>query len=186
MGILVRRGDPYKLLVTMTDVRMGDRLLHVGCAHGNRFGAVVAKVGLSGHAAAIAPDDTSAERARRGAESTGALVDIQIGPLIQFPQPADSFDLAIVDDTGGLAGNLTPEIRVAMLREVFRVVRPGGRAIVLGAAMRGGFGAIFTRVQSGPGFDAVKALEAEGFKSVRALGEGDGLTFVEGIKPRAQ
>ena len=73
---------------------------------------------------------------------------------------------------------------VAMLRDVLRALRPGGRALVVGAATRGGFGAVFTRVQSGPGFDAVAALKAEGFTPVRRLAERDGLTYAEGIKPR--
>ena len=95
-----------------------------------------------------------------------------------------AFDLAVIDDTGGLVGTMRPDDRVATLRETFRILRPGGRAIVIGAAPRGGLGALFTRAQSGPGFDATAALHAEGFKSARVLAEREGLVFTEGIKPR--
>ena len=56
--------------------------------------------------------------------------------------------------------------------------------MVIGAAPRGGLGALLTRTQSGPPFvasgDAIKALEADGFRSVRTLAEREGLVFVEG------
>jgi hypothetical protein len=93
-----------------------------------------------------------------------------------------------VDDTAGLFGTMRPEGRVAAIRELVRVLRSGGRVLVIGAVPRGGLGAVLSRTQSGPPFvssgDATKALEADGFKSVRTLAEREGLVFVEGIKPR--
>ena len=77
---------------------------------------------------------------------------------------------------------------MASIRELVRVLRPGGRVLFIGAVPRGGLGAVLSRTQSGPPFvasgDAVAALEADGFKSVRTLAEREGLVFVEGIKPR--
>ena len=46
----VRRRDPHTLVVSMTGVKMGDRVAFVGCANGARLAAVAAKVGLSGRA----------------------------------------------------------------------------------------------------------------------------------------
>ena len=106
-----------------------------------------------------------------------------------MPLDADQFDLAIVDDTGGLFGTMRAEDRVMSIRELVRVLRPGGRVMVVGAAPRGGLGSLLTRSQSGPPFaasgEALVALEADGFKSVRLLAEREGLVFVEGVKPRA-
>ncbi len=83
---------------------------------------------------------------------------------------------------------MRPEDRVAAIRELARALRPGGRIVMIGAATRGGFGALLTRTQSGPPFvasgQATLALEADGFKSARVLAEREGLVFVEGIKPR--
>jgi len=186
--MFLKKGDPYLLIVGMTGVKMGDRILQVGCAHGGRLAAVAGKVGLSGRAVVVAPDEASAERARKAAEDAGVLVEVEVATPTQLPLADDEFDLAVVDDTAGLFGTMRPEGRVAAIRELVRVLRGGGRVLVVGAVPRGGLGAVLSRTQSGPPFvasgDATKALEADGFKSVRTLAEREGLVFVEGIKPR--
>jgi ubiquinone/menaquinone biosynthesis C-methylase UbiE len=186
--MFLKRQDPYALVVSMTGVKMGDQLLQVGCVDGARLGAIAAKVGLSGRAVLIAPDDASAQRGRKGAEAAGVLVEVEVAPPTRLPVDADTFDLALVDDTSGVIGTMRAEDRVATVRELARVLRPGGRVMIIGAATRGGFGALLSRAQSGPAFaasgDAVKSLEADGFRSVRTLAEREGLVFVEGIKPR--
>ena len=183
-----RSGDPYMLMVGMTGVKMGDRVAHIGCAHGGRLAAVAAKVGLSGRAVAIVPDQSSAARVRKGAAQAGVLVEIEIAPPMRLPADDAAFDLAVVDDTDGLVGTMRAEDRVAAIRELVRILRPGGRVMIIGAAPRGGLGALLTRAQSGSPFastsHASQALQADGFKSVRTLAERDGLVFVEAIKPR--
>lgn len=185
MVLFRRKGDPYLLVVGMTGVQLGDRIVQIGCAHGGRLAAVAAKVGLSGRAVALVPDETAAARARRGAEHRGVLVDVEIAPPVRLPVEDDAFDLAIIDDTGGLFGTMRAEDRRATVREVLRVLRPGGRVMVIGAVPRGGLGALFTPARSGPSFDAQPALEADGFALTRLLGEREGLRFTEGVKPRA-
>jgi ubiquinone/menaquinone biosynthesis C-methylase UbiE len=186
--MFLKRDNPYTLVVGMTGVKMGDRFLQVGCAHGGRLAAVAAKVGLSGRAVAVVPDESSAARARKGAAAEGVLVEIEIAPATNLPVEDAAFDVAVIDDTGGLLGNARPEARVGSIREALRALRPGGRIMIVGTAPRGGLGAIFSRAESGPPFtasgDANKALTADGFKSVRTLAEREGLVFVEGIKPR--
>jgi ubiquinone/menaquinone biosynthesis C-methylase UbiE len=186
--MFLKREDPYALVVGMTGVKMGDRLAQVGCEHGGRLGAVAGKVGLSGRAVAIVPDESSASRARKGAADAGALVDVEVAPPTQLPIETEGFDLVVVDDTGGVIGNLQLHERAASVRELARVLRPGGRVMFIGALPRGGLGALLSRAPGGPPFaasgEAVTALQSDGFKSVRTLAEREGLVFVEGIKPR--
>jgi ubiquinone/menaquinone biosynthesis C-methylase UbiE len=187
MAMWMKRQDPYLLVVSMTGVKMGDRLLQVGCAHGGRLAAVAAKVGLSGRAVAVVPDQSSADRAAKGAADAGVLVEIETSPPTRLPFDAGGFDLGVVDDTAGLIGSLPPQDRGDSVRELLRVLRPGGRVIVVGASAPRGLGALF-KSEGEPSFAASGAaslaLETGGFKSVRLLAEREGLVFVEGIKPR--
>jgi ubiquinone/menaquinone biosynthesis C-methylase UbiE len=186
--MFLKHQDPYALVKSMTSVKMGDQFLQIGCAHGGRLGAVAGKVGLSGRAVVIAPDEASAARARKGAAEAGVLVEVEVASPTRLPVEDAGFDLALIDDAAGLLDAMRAEDRVAAIRELARVLRPGGRVMIVGAAARGGLGALISRTQAGPQFvasgDATKALEADGFRSVRTLAEREGLVFVEGIKPR--
>lgn len=175
--------DPHPLVVGMTGVKLGERFAQIGCAHGGRLGAIAAKVGLSGRAVCIAPDEAAAARARKGAAEAGVLVDVDVAEPSRLPLEDDGFDLVVVDDTGGLLGAMPDATRAAAVRDALRILRPGGRVMVIGHAARSGIGAMLSRAAAPP-FDAVPALAANGFKSVRALAEREGLVFFEGIKPR--
>ena len=130
MGFFSRRASAEPLVVSMTGVKMGERMLQIGCAHGGRMAAVAAKVGLSGQAVVVVADDSSAARASKGAAEAGVLVDVKTAPPERLPVESGAFDFVVIDDTGGFAGSMTPETRVAMLREAFRALRPGGRVLV--------------------------------------------------------
>ena len=193
-NFLSRSADASTLAAGMVGVKMGDRIVQIGCAHGGRLGAIAAGVGLSGRAVAIVPDEASAARVNKGAAQAGVLVEIETAPPTRLPADAGAFDVAIVDDTGGLFATMRAEDRVATVREVLRILRPGGRVMVIAATARGGARALLTRAlavlmtdlpaRSGPRFDPGPSLQADGFRSVRTLAERDGLLFVEAIKPR--
>src|SRR5262245_44791719 len=127
--MFLKRDNPHTLVVGMTGVKMGDRLLQIGCAHGGRLGAVAAKVGLSGRAVAVVPDNVSAARAQKGAESAGVLVEVQVAPTSTLPLEDAAFDVAVIDDTGGLFGTMAADDRARAVREIVRVLRPGGRVV---------------------------------------------------------
>jgi SAM-dependent methyltransferase len=180
----LRSADPFMLVVGMTGVKMGERLAQFGCAHGGRLAAIAKRVGLSGRAVAIVPDEDSAERARKGAARAGVLVEVESTPLGRVPLEDSAFDVVVVDDTAGLLDSMRPEERAAAVREALRILRPAGRILVIGSSQRTGLGALLTRANSRPPFDPAPLLGANGFRSVRKLAERDGLVFVEGVKPR--
>src|SRR5579871_1709313 len=125
--MFLNRDNPHSLEVGMVGAKMGDRFLQIGCAHGDRMGAVAAKVGLSGRAVVVVSDEASAERARKGAANAGVLVDVEMGSPTRLPFDQSEFDVAVIDDTAGLVGGMRAEDRVQTLREAHRVLRPGGR-----------------------------------------------------------
>ena len=71
--------DP--LAVTMSGVRMGERLLQIGGVDAKLAAQLAAKPGISGHAAIVVTNERDAERARAAAAQSGALVDVQSAPI---------------------------------------------------------------------------------------------------------
>ena len=112
------------------------------------------------------------------------LIEIESAQPTRLSLDDESFDLAIIDDAGGLLATLSANDQVAVICEARRILRPGGRVMVIGAAPRGGLAALFSRAQSGSSFDPTPILTATAFRSVRTLAERDGLVFVEALKPR--
>ncbi|HET7619033.1 MAG TPA: class I SAM-dependent methyltransferase [Vicinamibacterales bacterium] len=178
-----RKSAPAEpLAVTMTGVKLGDRLLVVGTHDPRLTAALASKAGLTGQAHVAAPDQEPLDRARAIVEREGALAEFARAPLASLPYDADAFDVAVLPS---VLPALTPEERVACLREVRRVLRPGGRIVVIDTAPRAGLGALISRRQADPHYaehGPIRTLQAEGFAAVRTLAERDGYRFVEGAK----
>jgi SAM-dependent methyltransferase len=173
----------------MTGVKLGDRLLLVGCSEASLLAAISSKVGLSGRACAVMPSTADAARARRGAEDAGVLLEMSTDEVTKFPFEDRSFDLIVVDNKEGLLSSLKPELRVAVLQQAFRTLAPRGRIVVIDRGPRAGLGALLKPAASAPAdphYEAsggiIAALKAEGFKAARHLAERDGLSFFEGVR----
>jgi SAM-dependent methyltransferase len=170
----------------MTGVRMGERLLQIGIDDPVTVGALAKKVGLSGVNVLAVFSDVEAQRAKAAADAAGVLIDVHVTRWDALPFEAGAFDVALVHATRGRVASLTPEHRAWCLQESRRVLRKGGRIVIIEAARRGGLAGLFRRhavdehyVRSG---GAEGALKAEGFKPVRVLGEVEGYKFTEGLR----
>ena len=183
-----RRGsDPHLLAVSMTGVKLRDRVAFIGAPVPARIAAIAAKVGLSGHAAAVVPDEPAAARVNRAAANAGVLIDTDVADVKRLPYSDGDFDLAVVDDTGTLVEQLTEDERASLAKEVARILRPGGRVVVLGGSEPTGLVKLLSTAPASPlvlsgGMNTL--LAGNGFSIVRTLAEREGLVFVEGLKPR--
>ena len=175
-------GDP--LAVTMAGVKLGDRFLAIGLADPPLTAALAAKAGLTGRAAGVDADEGRVKNAAAAIERDGVLIEATRAPWGMLPFDDSSFDVVVVRD---VLMELASQARALAAGEALRVLRPGGRVVVIEAAPRGGLvGAFLNRQRSDPDYaasgGAVTALTLAGFAAVRQLAEYEGQVFVEGIK----
>jgi ubiquinone/menaquinone biosynthesis C-methylase UbiE len=176
-------GEP--LTVSMSGVKLGDRLLVVGCSDPALIAQLALKTGLTGRACAVDEDAGRTDRAAKAVEADGALIEPLTAPWTELPLESGAFDVVVIRD---VLPSLDTHRRAPLVAEALRVLRPGGRCIVIEGSARGGLTALFQGrpnaeyVSSG---GAERALSAVGFRAVRALAERDGVTFVEGVKQAA-
>ena len=178
---LFRKSSQEPLIVTMAGVKLGHRLLGVGTRDPTLIARLAVKAGLTGRTCIVDADEQSVAAAASAIEQEGALVEPVRAPYGMWPFDDDSFDVAVVPD---LLATLTPDVRVRCVTEVWRVLRPGGRVLVVERAARGGLlGAIIGGTRGTPARESpIDALRDNGFAAVRQLAETDGVVYVEGVK----
>jgi ubiquinone/menaquinone biosynthesis C-methylase UbiE len=182
----LRKSSTESLAVSMAGIKLGDRLLVVGCSDPVLLAQIAAKTGLTGRAFAVDEREAVAAAAAEIVAREGALVETATAQWTSLPVENDSFDVALVRD---VLPSLPAHRRAACVSEVARALRPGGRCLVidgtgrkgLSALVRGGSSVGDYGEQRGP----VQILTSQGFKAARILAERDGLLFAEAVKPAA-
>jgi ubiquinone/menaquinone biosynthesis C-methylase UbiE len=181
----LRKSSHEQLAVSMAGIKLGDRLLVVGCSDPMLIAQLAVKTGLTGRAFAVDVQEPAVTSAAAIAAREGALVETATTSWSKLPLETDSFDVAIVRD---VLAYLAAGDRSQCLREVRRVLRAGGRCLIIDGKGRGravgrsGSVAPDYASEDGP----IQALSAEGFKAARILAERDGLRFAEAVKPNVE
>ena len=167
----------------MAGLKLGSKILQLHGRDSGLIAALAGVVGLSGQACAVVLDQAQAEAFERAAAAGGVLVEVTVAPLSTLPYDPESFDVVVIKN---VLGDLRQNIRVACLQQAHRVLRAGGRCLVIEQAIRGGLGALFSRQlfdrQYATFGGAQGALQAEGFRGVRLLADRDGMSFTEGTR----
>ncbi len=174
-------GEP--LAVAMSGVKLGDRLLVLGCGDPPLIARLAGKAGLTGRACALDESQEKTARAAAAVERDGVLIEPFTAPWSALPFDPSSFDVVVMRD---VLPALEPEPRVRCVQEALRVLRDGGRCVAIDRGSRGGLGALLGghgNQQYASAGGAPRALDAEGFVAVRTIAEREGLVFVEGVKP---
>jgi ubiquinone/menaquinone biosynthesis C-methylase UbiE len=185
MPIFRKGPGPHELAVSLTGVKLGDRVLQIGGADGEFFAVVASKAGLTGRACVVDMSSDVIARCEKAAANAGVLIETSVAPPTELPYEDDSFDVVIVRS---LMYRLQPEDLTEIVRESGRVLRPAGRCIVIDPTPRGGLAGLLVREPQQARYMSTGGahpwLSSGGFKAVRVLADRDGLTFVEGTKPR--
>ena len=184
--MFLRKSRIEPLPVTMSAVRMGERVLQIGVDDPVVASAIAAKVGLSGNAAIAVTEARDAARANSAAANAGVLVDVRVTPLAPLPFDNEAFDLVIVHGMRGLLSSLDANGRIAAMREWHRVIRHGGRVMTIEPGAVSGIKSLMQQRRSDDAYEGsggvIGALESAGFRPVRLLADREGYKFAEGIK----
>ena len=171
----------------MSSVKLGDRLLVVGCSDTRLVAALAIKAGLTGRTCMVDESESLRTHAAVAVEREGALVESFAAPYTSLPFDSSAFDVVVMRN---VLTRIDPERRQQMAAESQRVLRPGGRCTVIEGEPRRGVGGLFRGTrrdqQHRVGGDAEEILTSVGFRAVRTLAEREGLVFVEGVKARVE
>ena len=167
----------------MAGLKLGSSVLQIHGRDVSLIAVLAGVVGLSGRACAVAADQPQATEFKRAAAAEGVLVEVAVAPLTSLPYDPGSFDVVVFKNA---LGSLRQHLRVAGLQQTHRVLRTGGRCLVIEQGMRGGLGALLSKQSLDQQYStfggAQGALAAEGFRGVRLLGDRDGMTYTEGTR----
>lgn len=180
----LRKSSGESLAVSMAGIKLGDRLLVVGCADPILIARLAVKTGLTGRAFACDERDALVATAAEVATREGALIETATAPWTSLPLEGDGFDVVVVRD---VLPHLAPERRDGCVAEIRRVLRPGGRCLVVDGGGRTGVAALVSGGSAPRDYTAqggaVPVFTRQGFKAARTLAEREGLAFAEAVKP---
>ncbi|HEX6367797.1 MAG TPA: class I SAM-dependent methyltransferase [Longimicrobium sp.] len=111
------------LFVEQAACREGDRVLEIGCGTGSLL-LLVKKAQPGAEVVGLDPDPAALAIARRKAGRAGVAIQLDEGFADALPYPDASFDRVL---SSFMYHHLSREVKAKTLREVRRVLKPGGR-----------------------------------------------------------
>ena len=126
-----RRRVSFQALIAAAGVQPGHRVLDAGCGTGYFARLLARAVGPEGVVVGIDPSPEMIRYARRKAGPAGNC-HFQLGKAESLEFPAEHFDVVV---SSLVMHHLPEDLRVAALREMRRVLRPGGTLLVAEAQM---------------------------------------------------
>jgi SAM-dependent methyltransferase len=177
---LFKRGlPPHQTALAVIGAKAGQSAIFFG-ARNPPIAAEVGRItGLNGRTVVVDEDAAAGRAVDRAAGKAGALVEFVNAPLSAVPNDAGQFDVAVI--VAGLAAR-RDDARLAICREAYRLIRPGGRVIIVEERARGGL----LGGDAGPTLpenDARSLLERCGALAARRLADAEQVTYDEARKP---
>lgn len=116
--------------IEQAELKPGENLLDVGCGTGGVTIPAKQKVGQHGKVMGIDPSPEMIKVARKKAEKAGLDIDFRVGVIESLPYHDASFDVVT---SSLMMHHLPPEVQKKGLAEIYRVLKPGGRLLIVDA-----------------------------------------------------
>jgi len=117
-----------KMTVDQALLKPGESLLDVGCGTGAVTIPAKKRIGQYGMAAGIDPAPEMIAFARQKASRMELEIDFRIGVIEALPYPDASFDVVT---SSLMMHHLPHDLQVKGLAEIYRVLKPGGRLLIV-------------------------------------------------------
>ncbi len=124
-----------KSTVKAARLKAGEAVLDVGCGTGDLTLRAARRVGAEGRAVGIDASPNMVKIARRKAAKKGRDVDFRVAPIEDLPFADGEFDAAL---SSFMIHHLPDDLKLRGLAEVRRVLKPGGRLVVVDLKPGGG------------------------------------------------
>ena len=179
--MLFRSGPPpHQTGLAMVGAKPGSTVVLAGGGDPALAAEIALVTGLNGRTLVVDPSVDERARIEAAAARAGALIDIETAPLTKLPVIDGTFDIAVVNELGDPGVN-----RDQTVREAARVVRTGGRVVVIEGKKTAGL----RKLWSGGGDrdtiaadEIIAVLGAAGLRATRLLGSAEGVSYFEGTK----
>ena len=126
MGMGVNRPNS-RMVIELAKVRLGDKVLDVGCGTGSLTLTAKSSVGPSGAVYGIDAAPEMIEAARKKAKQAGFDAVFEVGLVEKIPFPDATFDVVV---SRLVIHHLPEDLKRKAFVEIFRVLKPGGRFLV--------------------------------------------------------
>ena len=172
-----RKGlSPHHTAIAMVGPKSGDRIVVVGAIDPDLAAGIALVTGLNGSTTVCDSDPAARERVDAAAARAGALVEFQEAPGPSLPIDDASHDVVV------LHASATPDTARLNLGEPLRVLRPGGRIVIIDGVRAAGLFKSRNAPSRRAKDDVLRALDEAGTRGRRQLADVDGVAYYEARK----
>jgi ubiquinone/menaquinone biosynthesis C-methylase UbiE len=129
---LGREDSLRRMTVNLAEVKQGDSVLEIGCATGSLTLAAKRQAGPTGSVFGIDIIPGMIDASRKKASEAGLDVTFQLCNISDIPFPDEQFDVVMCSF---MIFHMSEEVRNKGINEIFRVLKPQGRLLVLDIAL---------------------------------------------------